>query len=132
MKNRCLDRESLRSQLRQLVAALLRPDILEPDEIADDRLLSGASLCPDSLDALELALCVEEKFGIAIRSGDEARGAFTNIAHLADFIRVRAQTLDGIIYVTKPDGRPTDRRSQFRENQGLRSWNTRISSTRAY
>ena len=96
MKNRCQDRDLLRSQLRHLVAGLLRPDILEPDEIADEPLLGGAGICLDSLDALEIALCIEEAFGVAIRIGDISGGAFSNIDHLAEVIRAQARVLLGM------------------------------------
>ena len=45
----------------------------------------------DSFDMLELAMFVEEAFGIAIRSGAEARIAFSSIGSLAEFITVRSQ-----------------------------------------
>lgn len=91
VKNRCLDQVLLLSQLKYLVADMFRLDILEPDKIADNEPLIGGSLCLDSLDALELAICVEEEFGIAIRSGEESHSVFTSIASLANFIHARAQ-----------------------------------------
>lgn len=90
VKNRCLDQDLLLSQLKYLIVDMFRLDILEPDKIADDQPLIGGSLCLDSLDALELAICVEEEFGIAIRSGEESHSVFTSIASLADFIHAHA------------------------------------------
>ena len=92
VKNRRLDHNLLLSQLKHLIADLFRLDILEPDKISDDEPLFGNRLCLDSLDLLELALCVEEEFGITIRSGEESHNVFTNIASLAGFIRARMQT----------------------------------------
>jgi acyl carrier protein len=102
VKNRRLDQSLLLSQLKYLVADMFRLDILEPDKIADDEPLIGNSLCLDSLDVLELAICVEEEFGIAIRSGEESHSVFTSIASLADFIHARAQTISVRPYSPMP------------------------------
>jgi acyl carrier protein len=92
VRNRSLDQDLLLSRLKNLVAGTSRLDILDPDRIADDEPLMGGSLCRDSLDALELALCVEEEFGIAICGGKELHRALTTIANLAAFIHAGAQT----------------------------------------
>jgi acyl carrier protein len=92
VQHRSLDQVLLLSQLKRLVADLFRLDILEPDTIADDERLAGGSLDLDSFDILELAICVEETFGIAIRSKEESRVVFSSIASLAEFIRVQTQT----------------------------------------
>lgn len=83
--------DPLRSRLKHLVADLFRLDLPNPDQIADDEVLIGGSLGLDSLDALELAMCVEEEFGITIASAGESGCAFANIASLAAFIRERSQ-----------------------------------------
>jgi acyl carrier protein len=92
VRNRSLDQDLLLSRLKNLVAGTSRLDILDPDRIADDEPLMGGSLCRDSLDALELTLCVEEEFGIAICGGKELHRALTTIANLAAFIHAGAQT----------------------------------------
>jgi acyl carrier protein len=92
VRNRCFDQNRLLSHLKNLVAGISRLDVLDPDRITDDEPLMGGSLCLDSLDALELAICVEEEFGIAICGGKESHRAFTSIANLAAFIHTGAQT----------------------------------------
>ena len=92
MKKRRLDQNLLLSQLKYLIADMFRLDILEPDKIADDEPLMGGSFCVDSLDALELAICVEEEFGIAICGERESHRVFTSITNLADFIHAGALT----------------------------------------
>jgi acyl carrier protein len=87
VKTQSFDRAPLLSRLKHLVARLFRPEVLDPDKIADDQPLGGASPMLDSLDTLELAICVEEEFGIAIRNENESRSAFVSIASLAGFIR---------------------------------------------
>lgn len=92
VKNRSFDHDPLPSQLKHLVADMFRLDILEPDKISDEEPLIGGNLGLDSLDALELGMCLEEKFGITIGSATESRTALASIASLADFIRARGQT----------------------------------------
>jgi len=87
VKNDRFDRAPLLSRLKHIVARLFRPEMLDPDKIVDYQPLNGASTELDSLDALELAICVEEEFGIAIRNENESRSAFISIASLAGFIR---------------------------------------------
>lgn len=67
-------------------------DILKPDEIADREPLMGGSLDLDALDMLELALCIEEVFGVTIASEDGTPRAFTSIGNLANFIQEQTQT----------------------------------------
>jgi len=52
---------------------MFRLDVLMPDGIADDAPLVGGSLDLDSCDLLELALCIEETFGIAARVPEAGR-----------------------------------------------------------
>jgi acyl carrier protein len=92
VKNRRLNRDLLLSHLKHLVVDILRLDILEPNKIPNDEPLIGGSLCLDSLDALELAICVEEEFGIPICGGKESPRVFTSIASLADVICAGART----------------------------------------
>jgi len=91
MRNNHHDHESMPSQLKHLVVDLFRLDLLEPDKISDHEPLLD-SLGLDSLDALELSLCIEEEFGITIGSREESRDAFASIASLAEFIRSHVKT----------------------------------------
>jgi len=92
MTNCGLHHDQLPSQLKHIVAALFRLDLLEPDEIADDEPLIGGSLGLDSLDALELAICIEEEFGLTVQSREDSQRVFASIASLAGFIRAQATT----------------------------------------
>ena len=59
----------------------------DPSTMDDEALLFGAGgLGLDSLDALQIAMLVEEKFGIRVPEGDEARPIFKSISSLAEFI----------------------------------------------
>jgi acyl carrier protein len=80
------------SRLKHLIAELFRLDILEPDKIDNRERLIGGRLGLDSLDVLELALCVEEVFGVTIYNPDGALRTFASVGSLADFIRAHTQT----------------------------------------
>jgi|ERR1035438_569450 acyl carrier protein len=84
------DHALLLLELKCLIAAMFRPDVLEPGAIADDLPLLEAGLCLDSIDALELAICVEEKFGIAIRGRSESQRVFASLGSLANFLSAHA------------------------------------------
>ena len=79
--------DPLLTQLRQLIAARFRLAAGTTGALSVDEPLIGGSLGLDSLDALELAMDVEEKFGITLGSAAETRTAFASLASLADFIR---------------------------------------------
>ena len=86
MKTRGHETDELTLQLKCLAAGLFRPDIANPGAIADNLPLFGGSLCLDSMDALELAICIEEEFGIAVHSSGEIQGPFASFASLAAFL----------------------------------------------
>ncbi len=61
-----------------------------PGSIGDDAVLFGEEgLGLDSLDAVELVVMVEKRFGVAIADAEEAREAFRSVAVLAEFILSR-------------------------------------------
>jgi acyl carrier protein len=63
-----------------------------PEDIDELSPLFGAGLGLDSLDALQLAMSVEERFGVRVPEGDAGRAAFASVRALCDFIvRARAE-----------------------------------------
>jgi acyl carrier protein len=91
VKLRSRDHAQLISQLKHLLADMFGLQILAPDDIPDDASLIGGRFDLDSLDLLELSICVEEAFGIAIRGEKEPRIVFGRISSLADFIHEQSQ-----------------------------------------
>jgi acyl carrier protein len=81
-----MDRNLLLSRLKMLVVAQLAPDTTGASRISDEEPLMGGKLCLDSLDALELAICIEEEFGIGICGEKWTSSAFATMASLADFL----------------------------------------------
>jgi len=69
--------------LKELLIAELNLPGKTPADIDDTAPLFGAGLGLDSLDALQLAMCVEERFGVKIPEGDEARSIFASVTALA-------------------------------------------------
>jgi acyl carrier protein len=82
--------DSLKTQLKHLIVTTLKLEDVTPAQLADDEPLIGSGLNLDSIDALELVVTLEKEFGIKIGSSEESREALASIAHLAEFIRARA------------------------------------------
>ncbi|MBL8743944.1 MAG: hypothetical protein JNK04_22705 [Myxococcales bacterium] len=58
----------------------------KPADIDDAAPLFGAGLGLDSLDALQLAMIVEEKFGVKVPEGEPARAIFASVDALVAHI----------------------------------------------
>ena len=78
------------TRLKHLIVATLKLEDITPAQMADDEPLIGSGLNLDSIDALELVVTLEKEFGIKIASSEESRQALASVAHLAEFIRARA------------------------------------------
>ena len=81
-----MDSEEIRRELKALMVAELNLEGKSPADIDDAAPLFGEGLGLDSLDALQLAMSVEEKFGVRIPEGDEARPIFASVNALVDHI----------------------------------------------
>ncbi len=78
--------EHVRTELKELIIKELNLEGKSPSDIDDAAPLFGAGLGLDSLDALQLAMSVEEKFGVRVPEGDEARKIFASVNALAEHI----------------------------------------------
>jgi acyl carrier protein len=78
--------EALRSQIKHLIVTELNLKGRDPESIDDDAPLFGAGLGLDSLDALQLAMSIEEKMGVRIPEGDEAREIFKSVRCIAEHV----------------------------------------------
>lgn len=79
-------RDELIQELKELIVSSLNLDDIEPDEIEEDQPLFGAGLDLDSIDALELVVSLEKKYGIKIGSSEESKEALASVNALADLI----------------------------------------------
>ncbi len=76
----------LRRDIKALIVKELNLEGRDPSSIEDEAPLFGEGLGLDSLDALQLAMSIEERFGVRIPEGDAARPIFRSVAALADHI----------------------------------------------
>jgi acyl carrier protein len=87
-----MDGEELRLAIKRLLVKELNLKGRDPEAIDDDSPLfgtagaAGAGLGLDSLDALQLAMSLEEAFGVRIPDGEEARSIFRSVRAIADHV----------------------------------------------
>jgi acyl carrier protein len=88
--------QSLEEQLKHLIVDALALEDVEPGEIETDAPLFVEGLGLDSIDALELALAIQEKFGVATSPDDERnREFFFSVKTLAEFVRAQTGAAPG-------------------------------------
>ena len=77
----------LEQQVKELIVEALMLDDVRPDGIDSDAPLFVTGLGLDSIDALELAMAVDKKFGVRIRADDEQnKHIFASVKNLAAYI----------------------------------------------
>jgi acyl carrier protein len=74
-----MEREPLKLEVKRLLISELDLRGKSETDIADDAPLFGEGLGLDSLDALQLAAALEERFGISIPEGDAAKVIFASV-----------------------------------------------------
>jgi len=81
-----MDPARLKTEIKELIVRELNLEGRDPATIEDDAPLFGEGLGLDSLDALQLAMSLEETFGVRIPEGDEARSIFRSVSGIAEHI----------------------------------------------
>ncbi len=81
-----MDASELRRKLKELMVAELNLEGRSPADIDDAAPLFGEGLGLDSLDALQLAMTIEEHFGVTIPEGPEARPIFASVNAIVDHL----------------------------------------------
>ena len=81
-----MNANEIRTKLKELMIKELNLAGKKPEDIQDAAPLFGDGLGLDSLDALQLAMCVEEHFGVKVPEGPEARTIFASVNALVDHI----------------------------------------------
>jgi acyl carrier protein len=77
----------LKGEIKALIVSELNLEGRDPTTIDDQASLFGeGGLGLDSLDALQLAMSIEEHFGVRIPEGEEARAIFRCVAALAEHV----------------------------------------------
>lgn len=82
-----MDRDALKLELKRMIVHECQKDV-DPARLSDDALLIGSEseLQLDSLDALQIALAVKQRYGKRIDGSTATRNALKSIGALADFI----------------------------------------------
>ena len=84
--------QRLRRDLKVLLVNRLRLRGVPPESIGDDDPLVKGPLGLDSIDVLEVALAVEQRYGFKVSDESLSQEAFRSIASLAEFVRQNATT----------------------------------------
>ncbi|MFN8391101.1 MAG: phosphopantetheine-binding protein [Bdellovibrionota bacterium] len=80
-------RAQLESELKQFIIQTLALEEVTPEDIPSDRVLFGEGLGLDSVDALELAVALQKKYGVAVDPKDKSTVFyFTNVKNLAELV----------------------------------------------
>jgi acyl carrier protein len=74
------------AEIKRLIIETLDLRGRSEDDIADDEPLFGGRLGLDSLDALELAVALESRYGAPIPEGEEGRRVFASVSSIADYV----------------------------------------------
>lgn len=77
----------LKERLKAQIIEQLNLEDLSPSDIDDDAPLFGEGLGLDSIDALELIVLLEQKYGIKILDPAQGKSIFTSINSLSEFIK---------------------------------------------
>ncbi|AHY44379.1 acyl carrier protein [Stutzerimonas decontaminans] len=79
--------QQLQREIKQLIIDALGLEDLGPDDIVADQPLFGEGLGLDSVDALELGLAIQKRFGIKIDAdAKDTRKHFASVDSLAAFV----------------------------------------------
>ena len=84
------EHSSLMHDIKLLIIDALGLEDISVDDIGDEQTLFGEGLGLDSVDALELGLAIQKKYGIKIDAdAKDTRNHFTNVASLAAFVTAK-------------------------------------------
>ena len=80
----------LQTEIKHLIIEALGLEDMAAEDIAADLTLFGEGLGLDSVDALELGLAIQKRFGIKIDAeAKDTRQHFVNVASLAAFVAAK-------------------------------------------
>ncbi|MEG0248409.1 MAG: phosphopantetheine-binding protein [Pseudomonas sp.] len=80
----------LNNDIKQLIIEALGLEDISAQDIGDEQTLFGEGLGLDSVDALELGLAIQKKYGIKIDAdAKDTRNHFTSVTSLAAFVTAK-------------------------------------------
>ena len=78
----------MENEIKLLIIESLFLEDIKPEDIKNDEALFGDGLGLDSIDALELGIALQRKYGIIIKEGDEKnRQHFSSVNSLIEFVK---------------------------------------------
>ena len=78
--------EELVLELKKQIIEVLNLEEMTPEDIDTDSPLFGEGLGLDSIDALELIVLLEKKYGIRLANPVEGKAIFKSVGTIADFV----------------------------------------------
>lgn len=78
--------EELIKELKEEIIKVLNLEEMTPDEIDENDALFGDGLGLDSIDALELIVLLEKKYGIKLANPAAGKEVFKSVGTMADYI----------------------------------------------
>jgi acyl carrier protein len=80
--------EQLEQELKELIIEVLDLEDISVDDINSEEPLFVDGLGLDSIDALELGVALQKKYGVKIEAeGEQTRELFASVRNLANFIK---------------------------------------------
>lgn len=85
-----VDPEAFKQELKALVISAADKDE-PPGGLSDDEVLFGmeSRLMLDSLDALQISMEIQKRYGVRLPDSKETRRAMSSISHLAEYLAPR-------------------------------------------
>lgn len=84
--NEAHDLARIKKTLKELLVADLSLEDIKPEEIGDDEVLFGEGLGLDSLDAVEIVVILQRKFGLEVNDLENRKDVFYSVDSLAKYI----------------------------------------------
>lgn len=78
--------EELTKELKEEIIEALNLEEMTPEDVDENDALFGDGLGLDSIDALELIVLLDKKYGIKLANPAEGKAIFKSIATIADYV----------------------------------------------
>ena len=89
--------QALEQEIRELIVSALSLEDVRPEEIAADAPLFVEGLGLDSIDALELGVALQKRYGVTMSAdAAETRRHFSSVSALARFVAAARSASTGV------------------------------------